>query len=230
MRGKRVPMDFEILERSWKGEEEKAEEPQEPEVAPVSPLRRRRRRDRYLDDERSQLVVAEGTEVIREGAYKDRTDLVSVELPETLRYIGKSAFEGCTALESVVFPEGLKLIDDKAFSGCRSLTKIVIPGSVERVGAFAFCQCASLEELKIMNGVRQLGRWAFADCMNLRSFHKRDLPRSVDKMMQLVDCRVVQTWAEAFHGSPCAETREDRRRRRAMERWKASMTPVQRIL
>lgn len=232
MQGKREPMNLADLREKLREDKIETEGVTvEPVVEPMEAPRRRRRRRYYeASDTSSRLTIPEGTETIEESAYRNRAELVTVVLPKTLKYIGKGAFEDCKNLREIVFPEGLKLIDDRAFKDCRSLEKVVIPGSVERVGAFAFCRCESLEELKIMDGVRQLGRWAFADCYALTNFHKRDLPRSLSKTMQLADTRVVPTWTEAFYGSPCARTVEDKRRQKAARKWNEKMIMLQRIM
>lgn len=256
MYGKRTPIDLESLRRtlreeegteSWKTDRAleamlgtkalDAEVSDDTEATdakvPVLVLPRRKptpRRRRSRASEPAVLNVPYGTVTIGEDMYKGRADIEIVKLPVTLKYICKGAFDGCVNLREVEFPDGLMLIDDRAFKDCRSLEKVVIPGSVERVGAFAFCRCESLEELKIMDGVRQLGRWAFADCYALTNFHKRDLPRSLSKTMQLADTRVVPTWTEAFYGSPCARTVEDKRRQKAAKKWNEKMIMMQRIM
>jgi len=236
MRGRRVPMNLENLRE--KLEEEELNETKIPEDWMVekplgaetlaSPRRRRRRRREY--ELSPVLIVPEGTITIEAEAYRNRVEIEVVELPTTLKSIGKDAFEGCVNLREIEFPEGLKLIGDGAFSRCESLTRVVIPGSVDRVGAFAFCHCDGLESLKIRSGVRVLGRWAFAECVSLKNFRKWDLPRSVEKRLLLTDCRVVDTWKEAFHGSPCALTLEDKRRYRAAAKWNRRLKMMRRMV
>lgn len=189
------------------------------------PRRRRRRTEERLTGgkitENGELIVSEG-EIIEDGAYEGRLELVSVKLPETLLYIGKRAFCGCENLKEIVFPSGLKLIGESAFCGCRSLTKIVIPGSVERVDRFAFYDCTGLEELKIENGVRQLGRLAFGRCKSLKNFHAWKLPRSVPRVIEVGRDRKDPVMQCVFAGSPCAETREEKRSKKIAKKFQSA--------
>ena len=82
---------------------------------------------------------------ISDNAFKDRTDLVEITIPENVTSIGASAFSGCTAMSSITLPEALTSIGASAFSGCTSLrtlnvrwhtaSQVVVPGE----NAFANC-------------------------------------------------------------------------------------------
>ena len=43
-------------------------------------------------------------------AFKDNTKIISVEVPEGMRYIDVSAFEGCTGLKKIILPDSLTWI------------------------------------------------------------------------------------------------------------------------
>jgi hypothetical protein len=58
-------------------------------------------------------------------AYRGRTDIYSVDLPDEITHIDDAAFEGCTALRSLVIPENVRKIGDGAFKDCAALEKIV---------------------------------------------------------------------------------------------------------
>ena len=77
--------------------------------------------------------------------------LVSVTLPEGMKYIGKSAFGQCYELASVTLPEGLETIDYAAFSEC-SLTSVTLPASLTSLDAHAFSQCANVSSIKVKEG------------------------------------------------------------------------------
>ena len=59
---------------------------------------------------------------IGERAFHASTELLSIILPETIKYIGYEAFCGCRSLKSVILPESLEGIGDSAFYGCSSLS------------------------------------------------------------------------------------------------------------
>ena len=97
----------------------------------------------HLIDKNGHAVIPEGTTEIIEMAFEDCTDLVSVEIPGSVRVIKQGAFYGCTRLTSVIIPEGVEQIWDCAFKGCTSLTSVTLPESIRGVSfdAFEHCPC-----------------------------------------------------------------------------------------
>lgn len=71
--------------------------------------------------ERVYVVTAIG-----DAAFKNCTEIESVEISETITSIGESAFSGCTGLTEIVIPENVENIGSEAFSGCDNLTSIEI--------------------------------------------------------------------------------------------------------
>lgn len=65
-------------------------------------------------------------------------ELVAVDLPDYLEFIGARAFQGCKNLEIAVLPETLVEIGAAAFEGCEKLSDINIPKELVYVGGFAF--------------------------------------------------------------------------------------------
>ena len=56
------------------------------------------------------------------SAFKDRSDLTSVVIPDGVTRIGVSAFDNCTSLTSVTIPDSVTYIGKGAFEGCSGLT------------------------------------------------------------------------------------------------------------
>ena len=67
--------------------------------------------------------------------------------------IGALAFKNCTELGSVNLGEKVKAIRYNAFEGCSSLNEIVIPNSVTSIGSDAFRNCSNLTEVTIGSGI-----------------------------------------------------------------------------
>ena len=74
---------------------------------------------------------------IREGLFKDNTDIKGVKLGNFITEIPDSVFDGCSSLEYVVTP-GVTKIGDNAFAGCISLDEFILPADVTEVGENAF--------------------------------------------------------------------------------------------
>ncbi|MBR2780452.1 MAG: leucine-rich repeat domain-containing protein [Eubacteriaceae bacterium] len=78
--------------------------------------------------------LTEYRDCVPEGAFRDRRDLVSFEIPEGTRTIGPYAFCGCSSLREVRIPEGVREIGARAFEGCLSLGEIHFPSTLEKAG------------------------------------------------------------------------------------------------
>ena len=61
--------------------------------------------------------------------------------------IGEGAFEKCSELTSVTIPNSVKYIEKYAFYGCNKLTSVTIPNSVETIEECAFANCKTLSSL-----------------------------------------------------------------------------------
>lgn len=95
------------------------------------------------DSTATKFVVEQGTVSIAGQAFCDFTNLVEVEIPNSVTIIGTQAFSHCTALSKVVFQQdsALHTLGKWAFEYCSSLTSVEIPNSVTTIDSttFAFC-------------------------------------------------------------------------------------------
>ena len=95
--------------------------------------------------------------------------LTSVELPPTVKVIGRKAFCGCKNLVSVKIPYSVTSIGDDAFSSCDSLESIELPEGLTEIGARAFRYCHNLRCINIPKGVKDISSFCFSDCENLKT-------------------------------------------------------------
>jgi hypothetical protein len=72
-----------------------------------------------------------------------------VEIPLSVRTIGRYAFDRCSCLEKVEIPPNVTTIETGAFSHYSGLTRLHIPSSVVTLMNRAFYECTGLEELQI---------------------------------------------------------------------------------
>lgn len=93
-----------------------------------------------------------------------------------IKAIGREAFKGKTGITSVVIPEGIEAIGFKAFEGCNSLTSITIADSVSTIEKAAFLDCTSLTEVKLPAGITVIDDALFQNCSSLASV---SIPKSV---------------------------------------------------
>ena len=98
-------------------------------------------------------------------------NLTSISIPDSVTYIYHATFYYCIRLASVNLPKALETIDDEAFQGCQSLTSINIPGSTTRIGRYAFQYCTNLTSVNLPESLRSIGFLAFDECKKLTTIN-----------------------------------------------------------
>ena len=109
------------------------------------------------------LFNKDKTELI---AFPKSKSVDGYRIPDTVKKIGGNAFRNREDLTSIVIPESVTCIGNYAFTGT-NLTSITIPDSVRYIGAYAFNNCKELTDVKIGSGVTVIGAAAFVGCENL---------------------------------------------------------------
>lgn len=94
------------------------------------------------------------------------SDLVSLELPESLEEIGEHCFQGCTGLERISIPESVVAIGEYAFKSCSKLEEIEISpySKLTSLGEYAFATGTRLKSLVLPVGLTQVSKFTFRSC------------------------------------------------------------------
>ena len=106
---------------------------------------------------------------INSNAFKNKSNIVSISLPNSITDIERTSFRGCTSLKSINIPSSLTSIEENVFYECSSLESIVIPASVTSIGDFAFFNCTSLTSIVIPSTVIEIGSGILRGCSSLVS-------------------------------------------------------------
>ena len=107
---------------------------------------------------------------IADNAFVNRTDLVSVSIPNSVKSIGSKAFYGCWRFNNISIPESVEKIGDYAFWNCSAPTTIEIQGNnLKSIGDGAFADCYSMKVISIPETVVSIGENAFKNCRSLSS-------------------------------------------------------------
>ena len=141
---------------------------------------------------------------IAAGAFEGETGIATVELPESLVFIGAEAFENCTGLENVIVPDGVRKIDRDAFRNCTRAQGLALPESLRVVADGAFANCTRLQDVSIPQGVEEIGAIAFSNCWRVTSV---SIPQSVERVGDgaFADCESVAGAVVPLHVRPMAE-------------------------
>ena len=111
------------------------------------------------------------------NAFRGKTNISSVEIPESVSEIGEYAFEGCTGLTSIEIPVSVNEIGIAAFWKCSGLTSIALPSGLVTIENGLVAYCTSLKSISLPNTLQEIKRVAFAECTSLTTL---DIPAGVD--------------------------------------------------
>lgn len=95
------------------------------------------------------------------------TEVESVTLKPTTVGIYSGAFAGCHSLTSIELPESVSYIGDQAFLRCWKLTELRIPEGVTHIPRQAFAYCTWLKTLHLPSTIESIGVGALLDCTSL---------------------------------------------------------------
>jgi len=111
----------------------------------------------------------EGITKIRPYAFYLCANLISVDIPNTVKSIGGYAFAN-SSLVSVVIPSSVDGdVGTNIFDNCQSLTTVTINPGLKSITSYMFSSCSSLESIIIPSTVNEIGFWAFSSCQSLKT-------------------------------------------------------------
>lgn len=144
----------------------------------------------YTDDSLETIVFSEGTEIIHQYAFDGCNNLKNIQLPKSLKEIGKAAFEDA-AITNIEIPASVTKIDSGAFgntdllsidlsksniafgngvfSNCENLKTVKFHPELTQIQPYTFEGCKALETIEIPSSVSYIGFDAFEDCVNLKN-------------------------------------------------------------
>ena len=108
---------------------------------------------------------------IDKHAFENCSNLITVDIPNTVNFIDEYAFGGCTKLTSISIPNSVVNIGNYAFASCTKLTSVDLGDHVNTIGKYAFYGCVELSSLLLPNSVTSIGYYSFSDCSSLTSIN-----------------------------------------------------------
>jgi len=123
----------------------------------------------YINIQEGNATKGLTVSLIAAGAFKNCTNLSTVDFPGYLEQVGEGAFEGCTKLTSLTFPGNntFTTIGDRAFKDCTGLTTINFADLTHSIGNHAFQGCTNLKTFTFHYRLASIGDYAFADCTSI---------------------------------------------------------------
>ena len=127
----------------------------------------------------TEVVIPENVEVIGVRAFQGCTALSKVSLPNSLKTIKEIAFAECSALKEISLPEGLTRIEHQVFQECSALTSIRLPDRLEFIGGSLFYACSSLKDVGLPSNLTMVPGYMFGRCTSLQEL---ELPDGVNRI------------------------------------------------
>ena len=107
------------------------------------------------------LILPEGIQEIGDFAFS-RMRLEQVNLPKSLRKLGRSCFSSCHWLNTdpLIIPEGITSIPPQCFINCQCFKKLVLPSTLKTIEGAAFYN-TRVEEANFPEGLEYIKGLAF---------------------------------------------------------------------
>ena len=115
--------------------------------------------------------------LIAKGAFEDNGVIESIEVPETVTFIGNQAFSGCSSLKQVTIKGPINMLNFDTFWNCPVLVDVSLPDSLNTVGAGAFGNCTALTSITLPPSVAVIADRSFTGCSSLQTMV---LPENVE--------------------------------------------------
>ena len=128
------------------------------------------------------------------GVFRNRTELRTVTIPDSVMKIEGYAFGECSNLSSIKLPKYITEIGNDAFYNCDELTSIEIPKSLTKGGenSGAFDNCDKLKEVTFESGTTRIAEYLFANCTGLETITIPEGITSID-MGAFKNCKNLKT-------------------------------------
>ena len=85
-------------------------------------------------------------EVMSEAFLKNK-DLLTIEIPDTVKTIGDNCFKECSLLENIIIPDSVETIGDNCFSSCLGLQSVKLGNGLKTIGDYCFNVCNSVTSI-----------------------------------------------------------------------------------
>ena len=115
------------------------------------------------------LEIPDSVTYLGERAFYNCDSLQTVTLGNGLTQSGYEAFYSCDNLTEVTFGSGLKDISLYSFKGCRSLKTVRFPDTLQQIFAYAFEDCTGLTDVYIGSGITNIASKAFSNCSGIKN-------------------------------------------------------------
>ena len=127
----------------------------------------------------TSFTIKEGTKVICDMAFCC-SKIEKIDIPVSVKKIGKYAFMHCKALSSILIPDSVTFIGECAFKGCFNLRAVSLSNNLSKLGKETFFNCEKIESICIPSSIQSIGEYCFYLCSKLQSIVLPDLVEVIE--------------------------------------------------
>ena len=114
------------------------------------------------------------------GPFFSCTNLKTINLPVSVKYIGDSTFRNCSNLNIQFDLSNIEKIGHYAFGSCNNLESNVNLQNVNYLGQGAFYDCQKITNLNLSEDITIIKNYSFYNCMNLQD--ALNFPDNIEEM------------------------------------------------
>lgn len=130
--------------------------------------------DIVIPSEYKEIPIKE----IGKWAFREKRNITSVTIPDTVEKICESAFKG-TSITEVTVPDSVKIMEGYVFSGCEKLERTSMPKSINELGGHIFEGCQELKEVNLPENLTEIPEYMFFNCINLENIRLPDVTEKI---------------------------------------------------
>lgn len=153
--------------------------------------------------ENTKIVFKEGTTLIADYMFSGCTELVEVDMPDSVVYMGGDLFSNCPKLQAVKFSRNATNVS--RFSDCPSIKEVVFPDKVEVIYSNTFNNCQSLMSVTIGKNFKRFSIGWFMPII----YHCPRLVQVYNKSGQDVNLTAAYYVYTGENGGKLCETQKD---------------------
>ena len=116
---------------------------------------------------------------IGEYAFSKNSNLISVEIPNSIISIQESAFDRCSSLTTIRMSDEIQTLGAWCFSFCSQLDRISLPETLKYMGDYCFWGCSNLKSITIPSLISEINDNCFGQCSALKNIH---LPENLKRI------------------------------------------------